>query len=315
MWNIKNNILTVIDDVKWIHLVNPTYDKIDSIVEKYDLHEIIEQDLKETNTQDKIDVYDDLIFIILHFPKYQVNIWKHFSNEFNIIIWKNFIISMSKHPTRTIQEIKDNYLDIVNEEDWTDEEKTLRKSPYYILYKILDSLYDKTLVSLKRFSNDLFELENKMFEEDVLNKNLLSTLMKKWRNITFLKNLVLPHEEIIDEINNITKKMNNWDLDVYFEDLQYKSDKVSNIIKTLYVNVESLSNKYNTLVTLKTNSLMSILTIVTLILWFLTLITWFYWMNVNLPWQNISYMWFVIILLMVLLTILMFLLFRKKHII
>jgi magnesium transporter len=51
-------------------MVNPHDDEVDEIVKKYDFHEIIEEDLKEENTHDKIDAYDDYVFLVLHFPKF-----------------------------------------------------------------------------------------------------------------------------------------------------------------------------------------------------------------------------------------------------
>lgn len=54
----------------WFHCSNPSDKDINELVERYDLHEIIEEDISEVNTQDKVDVYDDSIFLVLHFPKF-----------------------------------------------------------------------------------------------------------------------------------------------------------------------------------------------------------------------------------------------------
>jgi magnesium transporter len=47
-----------------------------------------------------------------------------------------------------------------------------------------------------------------------------------------------------------------------------------------------LSDTYNSLMSIKTNSMISILTIFTAIIWIMTFITGLYGMNVTLPWQN-----------------------------
>jgi len=309
-----------IEKTSWIHLVNPSNHEINNIVDKYDLHEIIEEDLKESNTQDKIDVYDNSLFLVLHFPKYHLDTKKHYSNEFNIIISNNFIFSFSKHTTKTIKSIKYNYMKERKEQNKESkenkenrEERELKSSPYYILYKILDELLDKTLLWLKKYNKELLAIEDEIFDKwDNINNDLLWILLRKSRNITFLKNLMQPHEEIVEELNKATIKLHQWDLEVYFEDLQYKIDKIMNTIKRFSDNTESISSKYNTLVTMKTNTVVSLLTTVTVVIGFLTLITGFYGMNVSLPGQNSPSMRVFISIIMLLLAIIMLLIFKKK---
>lgn len=62
-----------IGKMTWFHCSNPTQKELDEIKNAYDLHEIIEDDISEVNTQDKVDVYDNSIFLVLHFPKFQNN--------------------------------------------------------------------------------------------------------------------------------------------------------------------------------------------------------------------------------------------------
>jgi len=292
-------------------MVNPSHSEIDELVQKYDLHEIIEDDLKEPNTQDKIDVYDEHIFLVLYFPKYHHDNKRHFSNEFNFILAKDLIFSFSKYPTQTIDNIRANYLSELKECEKEDDKK-LMISPYYILYKILDELYDKTLLGLRKFNKDILDLEELIFENNSAHQNVLENLLTKSRNITFVKNLMNPQEEILEELNKATIKLFEWDLDVYFEDLQYKVDKVTNTIKSLAENTESISTKYNTLATLRTNSVVTVLTITTVIIGFMTLMTWFYGMNVKLPGQENPIMWIFTIGLMLLVGILLMWIFRRK---
>lgn len=68
------------------HAYAPSKEFLDELVETYDLHEIIEEDILESTVQDKIDVYDNCLFLVLHFPKYKADRNKYITNEFNIII-------------------------------------------------------------------------------------------------------------------------------------------------------------------------------------------------------------------------------------
>ena len=134
-------------------------------------------------------------------------------------------------------------------------------SPYYILYKIIDTMYDKSIKMLNKSSKDVANLEEQLFISQTLEKNLLENLTIKKRNVVSLKHIFAPHKEIIDELQNALPKFYKEDLDVYFEDLEYKLEKIMNNIAISFENVESLADTYNSLMNIKTNSMINVLTI------------------------------------------------------
>lgn len=270
-------------NVDWIHLFEPQKDEIIDLVKKYDFHELIEEDLFELTNQEKIDVYEDYMFIVVNFPKYDAEIKKYFLNEFSIILGKNIIITMTKFDTNHITSIIEKYAEELKTRE-SDEE--FKISPYYILYKILDTMYDKSINMLNQSSKDVVNLEEQLFRSNKLEKTLLELLTIKKRNIVSLKHTFNPHREILEELQNALPKFYKEDLDVYFEDLEYKLNKIINNISVSFENIESLADTYNSLMNIKTNSMIGVLTIFSAITWILTLISGIYWMNVILPGQE-----------------------------
>jgi len=242
----------------WTHLYDPQKKEITELVKKYDLHELIEEDLFELTNQEKIDIYEDHMFIVLNFPKYNENIRKYFLNEFSIVLGKNNIITMTKFDTNHIKSIIEDYSTELKERE-SDEE--FKISPYYILYKILDTMYDKSIKMLKKSAKDVMALEEQLFASSKLERILLEQLMIKKRNIVGLKHMFEPHEEILEELQNTLPKFYKEELDVYFEDLVYKLDKIINIISVGFENIDSLAETYNSLMNIKTNSMIGVLTI------------------------------------------------------
>lgn len=154
-----------------------------------------------------------------------------------------------------------------------DSEEDYKVSPYYVLYKLLDGMYDKVLKSLVRFNSDITILEEKMFDNDSIPKDLLESLMIKRRNAIFLKHAFSPHSEIITELQKSALKFFKGELDVYFEDMQYKIDKVTSHVSIIYQHTGSLSDTYNTLMNMKTNTVVGVLAIFTAIVGTMTFIT------------------------------------------
>lgn len=294
--------------VSWIHFQNPKKQELLEIWEEYDLHEIIIDDIVEYWTQDKIDTYDNHIFTVFHFPKYDERQKRYISNEFSVILWKNFIITITSHQTSHIEVIRQDYID--ETKDLEDPEK-YKISPYYILYKLLDVMFDKTLKILNKSNKDIMELEESIFSASWLNKKHLEDMMIKRRNLVFLKHLFVPQSELITEIQKTVEKFYDWQLDLYFEDLLYKLDKIDNNITILTKNISSLSEIYNSLMNIKLNSIIWRLTAFTLIIWTMTFVVGIYWMNVKLPWESWDWTIYIIVWLMAFISVLLLYLFKK----
>lgn len=295
--------------ITWIHLVDPDKKQIDKLVDKYDLHEIIEQDFLDFTTQDKIDVYDGCLFLVLRFPKYNTKTKKHFANQMHAILWKDFIITVTSHVTSNVEKIQDKYRQEIKEAE--DDEK-FKFSPYYILYMIIDAMYDKVLTGMTKFSQDLVKIEDKAMDATAISQETLSELLIKKRSAVLMKHIITPHTDILSELQTATMNFYEWDLDVYFEDLQYKTDKILSLVSIAYENTESLFDVSDTLTTLRTNKVISVLTIFTVLLWILTRISGLYWMNVQLPGQEFIWMFWRLLGGMIGLTILTMGYFKRK---
>ena len=72
--------------VEWLYQPNPSKSFLTELIDTYDLHELIEEDIVEPNTQDKIDLYNQCLFAVLHFPKYDRTQMRYLPNELNMIV-------------------------------------------------------------------------------------------------------------------------------------------------------------------------------------------------------------------------------------
>ena len=296
--------------IKWIHLSKPTHHELEEAIKNLDLHEMVEQDLIEPSAHDKIDVYDDCIFLVIHFPKYNEKLWKYLSNEMNIILGRDFIITITKYPTNNIEKIRQEYEQEIKEE-WEEAEE-YKISPYYVLYKIIDVMYDKILLGLNKFNLDLMEMEKQVFDKSFVDTDLLKKVLIKKRNTVLLKTIISPQEEILVELQKVTANFYEGDLDVYFEDLEYKTSKILGHISIIHENIDSIGEIFNTLTNMMTNKHIGILTVLTVIIWIMTMISGIYGMNIWLPFQNYPGAFIVLMVLMVILAVFTVLIFKKK---
>jgi magnesium transporter len=175
-------------------------------------------------------------------------------------------------------------------------------------------MYDKVLQGLKYFAKDLRELDGAVFDTWSMSKDVLEQIMIKRRNIVTLKHMLKPQQEILNELqhdNDIKHFLWN-ELEVYFDDLEYKLDRIMGQITIVSEDIDSLYNTYNALVNMKLNSIITVLTMFTAIMWVMTLVTWFYGMNIELPLVNHPLAFIYILGWMIVTSSMLFLVFRWK---
>jgi magnesium transporter len=181
-------------------------EEIEELIKKYDLHDIIVEDMKEISTQDKIDVYDECLFLVLHFPKFEAKSKRYAMNEFNCILGKDYIVTITKYKTSIIEDIKEEYSEELKTDKEDGHEAIYKTSPYYILYRIIDAMYDKTLHGIKRFQNDMIQTEAKIFDKHG-DTSSVEEIMQKRRNMVILRHMMNPQIEIITELQKETEKL------------------------------------------------------------------------------------------------------------
>ena len=297
----------MISMIGWIqrtHLNNPSRRELDPLIEKYDLHELVAEDLIELNAQDKIDMYEDHISIIFHFPKFDTSSQRYLLNEISLVIGADWIISATRFETGMIGRV---HKKLSEEFEYLDTQELYKKSPYYILYILIEILYDKSLKLLMTFNKDLIRLEELVLKTS-LDKQTIRSLMIKKRNISFLKYTFHYQDEVLNGIWSHVWE----DLGVYFEDLTTKHTKIMNLIALSQENIDSMASTYDALMTINTNNTILTLTIFTWIMLPLTLLTGLFGMNVPLPFSQNIYAFPIICAMMIVFAITTIVRFKRS---
>jgi len=83
-----------------------------------------------------------------------------------------------------------------------EKEDEFKISPYYVLYELIDEMYDKSLQGLRYFTKDLRTIEERVFGKLSMDKDVLEQIMVKRRNIVSLKHMLKPQQEILHELQH-----------------------------------------------------------------------------------------------------------------
>lgn len=272
------------------------------MIEQYGFHELDRDAILESNQYARIDTYDDYIFLVLHFPKYETSTERYIQNELNIFVGKNFLITYRYYQSSTMKKLYERYEKRLESQEHV--------SPAFLLYEIIESYLDKTMYMLERFARDLKILERELFS--TRGTHTIRNIMTKKRNIITLKHMMKPQIAVLRMIELRMKERFSEEVELYFENLEDKLDKIFSEIQLLQENIDSMEDTLKSIFELETNTTIKYLTIFSAFMLPLTLATSFFGMNIE-QWHfpNIL-VWSSLILVTLLFVWLTFLFVKKK---
>lgn len=282
--------------------INPPLDEIDEVIEKYGFHELDRDAILESNQYARIDTYEDYIFLVLHFPKYESSTERYIQNELNIFIGKNFLITYRYYQSTTMKKIYEWYEESV--------EKWEHVSPAFLLYEILEGYLDKTMHMLERFSRDLKILERELFS--ARGTETIRDIMTKKRNIITLKHMMKPQITVLRMIELRMKERFSEEVELYFENLEDKLDKIFSEIQLLQENIDSMEDTLKSIFELETNTTIKYLTVFSAFMLPLTLATSFFGMNTETWHFSNTLIWTSLIVVSVLFIWAAYIFIKKK---
>ncbi len=255
-----------IGKTQWIHIQEPNKEIINQLAQEYGFHEVIVDDLIEINAQSKIDSNSKHFFLALTFTKYLESEQRYIFNELDVIIWDTYIITTTSLESNGINTLFETFK---NQSDPT--EGSEKGSPYYILYRIIDIFYDKTIKSLGMSGKKLLEIQENIASKKGENE-VVEDLMNEDLNKIFIKHNFLSQQDVMDDLIEHVDNLHAKQLNVYFNSLKVKLSRIVSTINILTEKNDSLMSAYNTFTGIKNNKSVTRLTFVNAIFMPLTLI-------------------------------------------
>jgi magnesium transporter len=145
--------------LRWINIERPRGLEQTWLEEHFDFHPLDFEDVRSRNQRPKVDEYDDYIFIVLHFARYDKQVSRLNAAEVDIFVGPDYLITLPNEPLQPIRYLFERCR--ANEEL---RESLFSKGPGYLLYKIVDDSVDASFPMLAKMGNKLESIEEEIFE-------------------------------------------------------------------------------------------------------------------------------------------------------
>ncbi|HEX2126043.1 MAG TPA: magnesium/cobalt transporter CorA [Thermoleophilaceae bacterium] len=144
----------------WIGLYEPTHDEFESLQREFDLHPLAVEDAIHAHQRPKLEVYDDMVFIVLKTARYL--------DPKEVVEIGEILVFLGKDYILTVRHGEGSALRGVRERLEADPE-LLKHGPGAVLHAIVDQVVDDYAPALAGLSEDIEQVENEVFSDDRTN--------------------------------------------------------------------------------------------------------------------------------------------------
>jgi len=261
----------------WLNIESPTELETEWLSESYPFHPLdLEDVLSRRRQRAKIDVYEDYIFIVLHFPRFDKGTGRLAAAELNLFVADDLMITLPNEPLKPLSALWARC-----EAREEEREQHMSKGAGYLLYEIVDAMSDYCFPILDKIGFKLDALEDAIFEGDGRGEDNVRDISNVKQEIINFRKIIKPQRPTLRLLERSVERFTPSDLELYYDDIVDKNERIWDSLENYREVVDALEATNESLITHRLNELIRVLTMLSATLLPLTLITGFYGMNID----------------------------------
>jgi len=293
--------------ITWTNITRATPDDVEVLRGEYaHFHPLDLEDLLSRIERPKIDQYDDYLFTVMHFPVWDGMQQISRASEVDMFLGANYLVTIHDSTLKPLGGLFERC-----QNDENARELFMGKGASQLFHVIIDQLVDYIFPILYKVDANIRSIEDQIFTRDT--RRMIQDLAFVRRDNIALRRIVRPQLEILEILENSEMPFIREDLEVYFGDIRDHLIKATDLINDHKELIEGLADTANTLANYRTNEVVQILTVISVVMMPLTLLSGIYGMNIALPLEENPRAFVVVIMLMIGIAGGMLLIFRRRH--
>jgi magnesium transporter len=173
----------------WIGLYEPSEEEFDSLQREFDLHPLAVEDAIHAHQRPKLEVYDEMVFLVLKTARYVDPTEVIDLGEVLVFLGEDFIITVRHGVASSLSGVRET-LD-------ADPER-LKHGPSSALHAILDRIVDDYQPAMEGLEQDIDEVEEQLFSGERVNP--AERIYRLQREVLGFRKATAPLVEPIDKL-------------------------------------------------------------------------------------------------------------------
>ncbi|MEI6400087.1 MAG: CorA family divalent cation transporter [bacterium] len=258
----------------WIDVESPTKEEILHLSEEYTIPQSVSEELLTSTLRSKVDLHDNLIYLILHFPRTLHKDVKDIDQEIDFILGKNFLITVHYELSNPLHEFSKAFeVNALLKKGIRDEHAG------FLFFSILKELYHDSTEQLELLNVQMREIEKNIFARE--EEKMVQQISHMNRQLLDFKQAIRFHRETLHSFENAGKEFFGSNFDYYLSAIIGEYNKVQAILDGHKEILNDLRETNESLLSAKTNETVKTLTIMSFIMLPLTLISGIFGMNAD----------------------------------
>jgi magnesium transporter len=263
------------EGLTWVHAERPGALEVAYLAERFGFHELDSEDVLSKRQRPKIDEYPDYLFVVLHFPVYDKHVRRLNAAELDVFLGQDFLVTL---PNVELLPVTHLFRRCEDDEELRRE---LFRGSGYLLYHVLDDLFDYCFPILDKIGVKLDQIEAGIFEER--SEDVVRDISNAKQEIIAYRKIIKPERSTLRMLERSTERFLPEDLELYFDDIVDAAERIWDLLDNYKEVIEGLESTNESFISHKQQYRLQLLTVVTVILLPLTLVTGLFGMNVEVP--------------------------------
>ncbi len=260
----------------WINLSSPDLEGSEALAERFTWHPLDIEDVLSKRQRPKIDEYADYLFVVLHFPVYDKAVQRLNAAELDVFLGPGYLVTL---PNVELLPVTRLFQRCTDDEELR--EDLFSKGSGYLLYHVLDDLFDYCFPILDKIGHKLDTVEDEMFEGRA--EEVVRDISNVKQEIISYRKIIKPERSTLRVLERRTKPFLPEELDVYFDDIVDSAERIWDLLDNYKEVVEGLESTNESVISHRQNEVLRLLTVFSVIILPLTLISGVFGMNVHFP--------------------------------
>jgi magnesium transporter len=219
------------DNFVWIGLYEPTDDEFTAVINEFELHELAVEDAIQAHQRPKLEIYDDMLFVVVKTARYDDEAETVEFAELQIFAGDDYVITVrhgQASPLAKVRKVIDS------------DPPRCALGPLAVVHAILDRVVDDYAPVLDGLDNDVVESESEVFDTEY--RNPAPRIYKLKRQVLILYRSIEPLLDALGALRAGRHPLGGVDLEHYFRDVE---DHLQKAVTRVETQREMLSDALN----------------------------------------------------------------------
>ena len=192
----------------WIGLYEPTEVEFDSLSREFELHPLAVEDAIHAHQRPKIELYDDMVFVVLKTVRYVDSAEAIEIGELLVFLGEDFVITVRHGEASSLGDVRRTL---------ERERERLRCGPGAVLHAILDRVVDDYTPAIEGLQEDIDEVETELFSGQ--RTNPAARIYRLQREVTEFRRATAPLVEPVERLAKGHYQLVHPEIRDYFRDV------------------------------------------------------------------------------------------------